>query len=298
MKVSIITPSLNQGRFIERTIQSVLSQHIDNLEYIIIDGGSQDQTLEILNQYKNRLKFISEPDDGQSDAINKGLKMASGDIIGWLNSDDIYYPDAIKSICSFFQKHPEIDIVYGQAYHIDAHDQIIAPYPTQPWHFKQLFNHCYISQPAVFFRKTVIERYGLLNKTLNYCMDFEYWLRLGKKGAKFAYFPQLLAGSRVYPETKTASQAVKMQKEVITMLKHNFHKVHPRWFLTYAYADTKSTLKFSIFNLLFFIKMYHVACQTALETNGWMRGIINIFCFPSTLFILLLKKLNRSVKYV
>ena len=125
MKVSIITPSLNQAQFIERSIQSVLAQQWRPLEHIVFDGGSTDGTLDILKKYDGQLRWVSEPDKGQSDAVNKGIRTATGDVIGWLNSDDIYYPGAVKLAAEFLAAHPEFDAVYGMADYIAADDGII-----------------------------------------------------------------------------------------------------------------------------------------------------------------------------
>ena len=175
MKVSIVTPSFNQGQFIERTLQSVACQTGASIEHVVFDGGSTDTTLDVLNRFSPKVRWVSEKDKGQTDAVNKGIRGTDGEIIGWLNSDDIYYPGTISQVVSFFKDNPEIDVVYGMADHIDINDQAFEAYPTEPWNFERLQETCFISQPALFFRRRVVEKCGLLDESLNYCMDYEYW---------------------------------------------------------------------------------------------------------------------------
>jgi len=205
MSIAIITPSFNQGRFIERTIESVITQSIPQLEYIVMDGGSTDETVTILKRYQSHLSYSSAPDKGQANAVNKGLTQSQGEILGWLNSDDIYYPQAIRKVLAIFEKNADIDVVYGKANHIDEQDKIIQPYPTEEWNLKRLTQTCYLSQPAVFFRRSLLSRFGILNENLHFCLDYEYWLRLGLGGARFYYVQEILAGSRLHCATKTVS---------------------------------------------------------------------------------------------
>ncbi len=236
-KVSVVTPSFNQGRFIERTINSVLSQQFcGSLEYLVMDGGSQDGTTDILARYGPNLQWVSEPDRGQADAVNKGLARATGDVIGWLNSDDIYYPGAIAAACASLDAHPEADVVYGEANHIDESDHVLEPYPTEAWNMDRLFENCYLCQPAVFFRKSVVERFGLLNASLQLCLDYEYWLRLGKSGAIFHWLREVLAGSRLHPDTKTLGSRVQVHREINDMLSLMARRVPDRWLYNYAHA--------------------------------------------------------------
>ncbi len=234
MKVSIITPSYNQGKFIRDTINSVLDQRVE-FEYIIMDGGSTDETISVLKEYEGKLYWESKKDGGQADAVNQGIKKATGDIIGWLNSDDIYYKNTLNTIIEFFTDNPTVNVVYGNAHHIDEQGKFIEEYYTEDFNYERLKDICYICQPSLFFRKSVVDKYGYLNDKLQYCMDYDYWLRLAK-GEKFYRINQLFAGSRLYPENKTLGSRCKVHMEIVEMLSSHFKRVPTRWI--YALAHT------------------------------------------------------------
>ena len=243
-RISIITPSYNQGQFIERTLQSVLSQNVDDLEYIIIDGGSTDRTISILKQYEkkfpNKFHWISEKDEGHADGINKGILRTSSPILGWLNSDDIYYPGTLQAVLDFFEHHKEAEVVYGDANHIDENDRFIEKYPTEPWNWERLIQTCFISQPATFLRRKIIDKYGLLDKRLRYSNDYEYWIRLGKHGVRFVYFPRLLAATRLHKDCFTLCAREKCSRATNNFMRWHFGKVPDHWVINYAHDIVRS----------------------------------------------------------
>lgn len=235
LSVSVVTPSYNQGRFIERTIQSVLEQDVPSLEYVVVDGASTDGTVDILKKYDGQLRWVSEKDSGQTEAVNKGIQASKGDIIGWLNSDDIYYPGALLEVIRLFEKCPQVEVVYGEADHIDENDQIIETYYTENWDYQRLKNICFLCQPAVFFRRKLVEKVGLLDENLKYCMDYEYWLRLGAE-VPFRRIKKKLAGSRMYQENKTLGERLAVHKEINNMFYERMNFVPDKWIYNYAHA--------------------------------------------------------------
>jgi glycosyltransferase involved in cell wall biosynthesis len=220
--VSIITPSYNQGQFIEETILSIQNQSYKNIEHIIIDGGSTDQSLEILKRYSSSISWISEPDYGQTNAINKGIKKSRGDILAYLNSDDLYLPDTIKIVVDFFNKHPEIDMVYGDIIHIDRQSKDIEIIKTDKIDFeKYLTGRIYLPQPTVFFRREIIEEIGDFDERLNLAMDMDYWVRVFLQ-FQTAYLPVVLAKARIYPDAKSIANAQKYLDERLYILNKTF----------------------------------------------------------------------------
>lgn len=270
MKVSVLTPSYNQGQFIRRTLESVARQTGAEIEHVVFDGGSTDTTVEVLKNFSPPVRWVSRKDRGQTDAVNQGIRATDGEIIGWLNSDDIYYPGAIARVVEFFQANPTIDVVYGMADHIDLDDNAFEAYPSEPWDFKRLQETCFICQPALFFRRRVVEQHGLLDESLNYCMDYAYWLRLGKAGVRFAYIPEKLAGSRLYADNKTLGSRVKVHREINDMFKGMFGRVPDRWLFNYAHAVVESKLSRSEWPRWFTLRLLAISFNSAL---AWNRGI-------------------------
>ncbi len=270
LKVSAITPSYNQGRFIGRTIESVLTQGVEDLEYLVADGGSTDETVAVLASYGDRLRFVSEPDKGQPDAINKGLAATSGEVIAWINSDDVYYPGALPAVLEVFEARPEVDVVYGQADHIDVDDKVIEPYPVEPFDMARLMERCIICQPAAFFRRRAVERFGHLSLRWQYTLDYEFWLRLAQGGAVFAYLPQKLAGSRFYAETKTLGAKLKVHTEINDMFLATFGRVPERWLYNQAHAVVREAWKIKDSSSFFTPAVVWASWRAGLR---WNRGV-------------------------
>jgi glycosyltransferase involved in cell wall biosynthesis len=233
--VSIVTPSYQQARFIERTLESVAQQG-GGVEHIVMDGGSTDGTVAILERWRDRIAFSSGRDGGQTAAINAGLARARGDVLAYLNSDDVYYEGAIAAAVDAFERDPSADVVYGDAVHIDADDRIVGTYRTEEWSIERLKMVCFLCQPAVFFRRSVIERFGVFDANLHYCMDYEYWLRLGMRGARFVHIPMRLAASRVHDATKTRTRPREAHAEINGMLRERIGYVPDNWLWNYAHA--------------------------------------------------------------
>ncbi|MBI5132531.1 MAG: glycosyltransferase [Rhodopseudomonas palustris] len=268
MKISVVTPSYNQGVFIERTLDSVAKQTGGEIEHVVFDGGSTDETVGVLERFRGPLRWVSEKDRGQTHAVNKGIAATDGEIIGWLNSDDVYFDGAIAAVVAYFEAHPEVDVLYGMADHIDRDDRAFEPYPTEPWNFERLKDTCFICQPATFFRRRVIERHGALDETLNYCMDYEFWLRLAKAGVRFGYLEQRLAGSRLYAENKTLGDRIKVHAEINDMQKALFGRVQDRWIWNYAHAVTEPRIRREQHPRLFALLLLLSVSAASLRWNG------------------------------
>jgi glycosyltransferase involved in cell wall biosynthesis len=212
LKISIVTPSLNQGAFVERTVRSVLDQEGDfELEYLVYDGGSTDGTLDALRPYERRLRLVVEPDRGQADAVNKGLRAATGDVVGWLNSDDLLYPGALARVAEAFRRRPERVWLHGRCEIVDEHDRPIRRWVSAYKDFRcrrfsrrSLLVENYVSQMTVFWRRSAMERIGYLDDSMRYSFDYEYWLRLSALGDP-VYVPERTAAFRWYAASKSGA---------------------------------------------------------------------------------------------
>ena len=203
--VSVVTPSFNQGRFIEETITSVLKQTYPHIDYVVIDGGSTDNTLKLLEKYRDRLRYVSEPDRGQSDAINKGWRMARGEILAWLNSDDTYLPHTIETAVRLLNEHPDAGMVCGVCRDVDEKADFLRLEPSIEHDIEDILygrKIWTIAQPAAFVRKSVLDEVGLLDEGLHYGMDWDLWYRIAFR-YRILYTDHVLANFRVWSGQKT-----------------------------------------------------------------------------------------------
>jgi glycosyltransferase involved in cell wall biosynthesis len=231
--VSIVTPCLNASRFLEKTIQSVLSQDYPRLEYIVMDGGSSDRTLEILQKYGARLKYISAPDAGVADAVNRGFLQSHGSIFAWLSADDLYFPGAIRKAVERLRADPGAGVVYGGAAWVDEHQAVLGRYPTMaPFRAEFLEQECVICQPACFLRRETFEQAGLLNSRLKFSFDYDLWIRLSRF-TRFAAMDDLLAMSRMHRSNITLRQRREVFEETIGLFRQHYGYIPLPWIYCY-----------------------------------------------------------------
>ena len=204
MLVSIVTPSYNQARFIEGTIQSVLSQDYPQIEYLVVDGGSTDHSVDVIRRYADRLTgWVSEKDRGQTDAINKGFARARGEIFAWINSDDTYEPGAVSAAVEFLREHPEVGMVYGDCNYINEQGEVIGRFHSKQTSYRRIrqgYNH--IPQQTMFFRAELWKQLGPLDPSFHFAMDYDLWTRISAR-SEIKYVPQTWANFRLHTSGKT-----------------------------------------------------------------------------------------------
>ncbi len=212
-KISIVTPSYNQAKYLERTILSVLNQNYPNLEYIIIDGGSTDGSVDIIKKYEKYLSYwVSEKDEGQSHAINKGFEKATGDFAAWLNSDDTYPPDSLKNVSEHYISHKTCDVIMGSSNSIDKYDNILEViYVFRYDIIDNIFIRSY-PQPSTFWRRELLKSIGYLNPNYHLYLDYDIILRSALSGAKFCVIDEVLSNNRYYSDIKSV-KLIKTRKD-------------------------------------------------------------------------------------
>lgn len=214
-RISIVTPSFNQAQFLERTIRSVLDQGYPNLEYIVIDGGSTDGSVDIIRKYESQLAYwVSEADEGQAHAINKGLARATGEWVAWQNSDDIYYPETFDAVAQQARRRPELELIVGDMNLIDAEDRVLRDvrYVT-PTYESMLAEGMVLANQAAFWRRSVHVAAGFLDQTYDCAFDYEWFLRILQARPASAHVAQLMGALRQHGDTKTSNRAAVFRAE-------------------------------------------------------------------------------------
>ena len=214
-KITVVTPSYNQGAYLEETIRSVLDQRYPNLEYIVIDGGSTDQSLDIIRKYASHFQYwVSEKDSGQTEAINKGLRRATGELVTWLNSDDVFTPNALHHVAKAYLEQPA-DVIYGDYILMTSRGKPFLKRREIPFDYELLlYGVNFIGQPSSYIRRSVFLQHGFLDESMQFSMDYELWLRIGKAGAQFRHIKEFLSYYRYHETSKTVNQAVAFRKEL------------------------------------------------------------------------------------
>jgi glycosyltransferase involved in cell wall biosynthesis len=227
-KISVITPSFNQAEFLERTILSALDQGYPNLEYIIIDGGSTDGSVDVIRRYADRLAYwVSEKDSGQSQAINNGLMRATGDWVAWQNSDDIFYPGAFRQLADFASKNQEAGLIIGDMRMIDVDDQVLRDIKyVRPTYGAMLAEGMVLTNQAAFWRREIHQQLGYLREDLHFGFDFEWFLRILRCGVRAEHVRGMWGGLRMHQATKTAQNQSDFTREYATILAG---RVLPGW---------------------------------------------------------------------
>ena len=231
--VSIVTPSFNMGRFIEETIQSVVTQDYPHIEYMVMDGGSTDATLAILRQFEGKLRYTSGKDGGQANAINRGFAESTGEIFAFLNADDTYLPGAVGTAVRHLRANPSVGAVYGEAYYAQEDGTVVERYPTEAFDYERLNRNCYICQPAAFMRRSAFSAIGGMDESLHYALDYDLWMRMGK-AYPLLKVDDYLATSRMHAGNKTLGSRRRVFMEILTLAKTHYGYVPFDWVHGYA----------------------------------------------------------------
>ncbi len=255
--VSVVVPTLNSAQFLSQTLDSLAAQREVGFEVLVVDGGSKDGTLEILRAAQSRfpLRWVSEPDRGQADAINKGFAMASGEVLCWLNADDTFVPGALAKAAGEFGRDPSLDMLSGLGILADPAGRFLGVIPETPIQvMDDLYRFgCHICQPSTFLRRRVVERHGLLDLNYHYALDFEYWLRIGRH-VTYRFVPEIFSTFRLHPSSKTVAAQKRFWSEEwrafrvhggtwrSPFLLAHLHNTRLRWALYLAAAPLRALL--------------------------------------------------------
>lgn len=242
--ISIIVPSYNQGHLIAHTLDSILAQGVADLDVFVADGGSKDDTVAVLRCYGERIKWVSERDRGQTDAINKGLRQAQGDFVAYINSDDTYEPGAVRRAMELLQSHPGVDFVYGDANLIDENGGVIEHTHAVDFDIGVLtYDHNFICQPASFWRRSLVQRIGSFDESLQYLMDYEWFLRAAHAGARFLHARETWANLRLHSACKTVMgsttpghELARVRQEILSRYRRRFG---PDWLTSSVHRALK-----------------------------------------------------------
>lgn len=243
-RVSIVTPSYNQAKFLERTLLSVLNQDYPNIEYIVIDGGSADGSIDIIRKYKHRLAYwVSEPDRGQAHAINKGWQRATGDVVAYLNSDDLYMPGAVTRAVQTLMAHVNAAMVYSDALYVDEHGSSLGIRHASPFNLRHVITtEAFMPQPTVFIRRQALDDVGLLDERLHMVMDYDLWLRLGLHHDAVYLQGTCLAAAREHASAKSTAAVKRFPVERRRALNKLYSRIdlpdHIAGFRGAAFAST------------------------------------------------------------
>ncbi len=231
--VSIVTPVLDGCRFVARAVDSVLAQRYPNVEYIVVDGGSTDGTLEILRGYGSRLTLLERSGANQAEALNLGFERARGEIFGFLNSDDAYLPDAVAAAVAALNLNQRASAAYGEADHVDDLDRTLGPYPVEPFDPDALARRCIVCQPAAFFRAAAFHSIGGFDTSLDFALDYDLWIRLSRV-APLVKFDAKVAHSRMHAGNKTLGRRRAAYGEAMRVLGRQYGYVPYEWVFAYA----------------------------------------------------------------
>ena len=266
--VSIVTPSYNQAPFLEQTMLSVLEQDYPRIEYIVIDGGSTDNSVEIIKKYADRLTYwVSEKDSGQAEAINKGFVRAKGEILAWLNSDDYYMLNTVSVAVRCFEQNPDVVMVYGDMLAVDGDGNTINLLKYKQLSLEDLLCFQIIGQPSVFFRRSALEKAGMLEPTFHFMLDHQLWIRLAQQGG-ILHIPQIWSAARYHPGAKNRARAAEFGREAFRVL--DWAKNQPELSETLSKVKTRSLASAHRYDARYLLD----GGQTLSALGAWLRALI------------------------